>query len=55
MKDKIGKTVLNALMEKVNESNHKSIKLWVDQGRSFYNKPIQDWLDNNDIFNVFHT
>ena len=32
------KTVLNAFMEIVNESNRKQSKLWVDQGREFYNK-----------------
>ena len=33
----------------VNESNCKSNKLWVDQGKEFYNKLKQEWLDNNDI------
>ena len=42
LKDKKGKTVLNAL-------NRKPNKLWVDQGRNFYNKLMQEWLDNNDI------
>ena len=31
------------------KSNHKSNKLWVDQRREFYNKLMQEWLDNNDI------
>ena len=44
-----GKTVLNAFIKIVNESNRKPNKLWVDQEREFYNKPIQEWLDNNDI------
>ena len=35
---KEGKTVLNAFIEIVNESNHKPNKVWVDQGREFYNK-----------------
>ena len=47
LKDKKGKTVLNAFMEIVNESNRKPNKLWVDQGRKFYNKLMQEWLDNN--------
>ena len=47
LKDKKGKTVLNAFMEIVNESNRKPNKLWVDQGREFYNKLMQEWLDNN--------
>ena len=36
-------------MEIVNESNRKSNKLWVDQGREFGNKLMEEWLDNNDI------
>ena len=49
LKDKKGKTVLNAFIEIVNKSNRKPNKLWVDQGREFYNKLMQEWLDNNDI------
>ena len=40
---------VNAFIEIVNESNHKPNKLWVDQGRIFYNKLMPEWLDNNDI------
>ena len=47
LKDKKGKTVLNTFISIVSESNHKPNKLWVDQGREFYNKLIQEWLDNN--------
>ena len=36
-------------IEIVNESNRKPNKLWVDQGREFYNKLIQEWLDNDNI------
>ena len=49
LKSKKGKTVLNAFIKIVNESNRKPNKLWVDQGREFYNKLMQEWLDNNDI------
>ena len=49
LKDKKGKTVLNAFLEIVNESNRKANKLWIDQGREFYNKLMQEWLDNNYI------
>ena len=38
MKDVKGKTALNAFIEIVNESYHKTNKLRVDQGREFYNK-----------------
>ena len=44
-----GKTVLNAFTEIVNKCNCKPNKLWVDQKREFYKKPMQEWLDNNDI------
>ena len=33
LKDKKDKTVLNAFIEILNESNRKPNKLWVDQGR----------------------
>ena len=36
-------------MEIVIESNLKLNKLWVDQGREFCNKLMQEWLGNNDI------
>ena len=48
LKDKAGKTVLDDFIEIVNESNRKPKKLWVDQGREFCNKLMQEWLDNND-------
>ena len=38
LKDKNGKTVLNAFVEIVNESNCKPNELWVDQGKEFYFK-----------------
>ena len=49
LKNKKGKTVLNAMIEIVNEFNRKPNKLWVDQGREFCNRLIQEWLNNNDI------
>ena len=49
LKVKNGKRFLNAFIEIVNESNGKPIKLWVDQRREFYNKLMQEKLDNNDI------
>ena len=47
LQDKKGKTVLNAFIEIVNESNCKPSKLWVDQGRTLYNKLLQEWSKNN--------
>ena len=43
LKDKTSKTVLIAFIKIVNESNRKPNKLWVDQGRKFYNKLMQEW------------
>ena len=43
LKCKKGKTVINTFVEIVSESNRKPIKLWVDQGREFYNKLMQEW------------
>ena len=42
LKDRKGKTVLNAFMEIINKSNRKPIKLRIDQ-------LMQEWLHNNDI------
>ena len=33
----------------INESNRKADKVWVNQGREFHNKLMQEWLDDNDI------
>ena len=49
LKDKKCKTVLNAFIEIVNEPNCKPYKVKVDQRREFYNKLMQEWLDNIDI------
>ena len=49
LKDKTVKTVLNTFIKIVNKSNRKPNILWVNQGREFYNKLMQEWLHNNDI------
>ena len=49
LKDIKGKTVLNAFIEIVNESNRKPLKLYVDQGKELYKKLMQEWLDNYDV------
>ena len=43
------KTVLHGFIEIVTESKRKPNKLWVDQGRHFYDSLMQKWLDDNDI------
>ena len=52
LKNEKCKTVLSSFVVIVNESNGKPNKLWVDQGRQFYNKIMREWLGNNDVFNV---
>ena len=42
LKDKKGQTIPNAFIEIVNESNCKPNKLWIDQGREFYYKLMQE-------------
>ena len=42
-------TVLNSLVKIVKESNRKQNKFWVDQGMEFYNKRMQERLDNDNI------
>ena len=37
LKDKKAKTVLHGFIEIANESKHTPYKLWVNQGREFYN------------------
>ena len=49
LKDKKGKTVLNAFKKTVNRSNNKPNESWLYQGREFCNKLMQEWLNNNDI------
>ena len=41
LEDKKDKTVLNDFMEIVNESNRKSNKLWVDEGRETYARMVR--------------
>ena len=50
LKDKKGKTVLSvSFIDIVDESSRKPNKSWVDQGREFYNKLMQEWSRNNGI------
>ena len=54
MKDKKGKSVLHALIKIVNGSNRKLNKLWVNQGKEFYNRNMQKWLGNNILMYSTH-
>ena len=48
LKDKKGITATN-FFQKLNESNHKPNKIWVDKVSEFYNRSIKSFLQNNDI------
>jgi hypothetical protein len=47
--DKKGKTVLAAFKQIVKSSGRKPGHLWVDQGKEFYNKDMDEWIKENDI------
>ena len=49
LKDKKTKTFLRGLVEIVNEFKRQPNKIWIDQGREFYNNLMQKWLDDNEI------
>ena len=49
LKDRKDRTVLSGFIKIVNKFTCEPDKLWVDQGRVFYNCLMQKWLDNNDI------
>ena len=42
LKDEKVKTVLNAFIKILNEFDRKTNKLWIDQGRYFYNQLLQE-------------
>ena len=44
LKDKKAKTILHAVIEIVNKSKREANKLWIDQGKEFYNSFMQKWL-----------
>ena len=54
LKDEKCKTVLNTFIEMVSESNCKPNKLWVVQGKEFYNKLVHGWFQKL-YFNVLDT
>ena len=58
LKDKKAKTVCNGFIEAVNESKSKPNKLWVDQGRKFYNNFYnfikEKWLDHSILMYSTH-
>ena len=49
LKDKTGITTLNAFKQIVEGSKRKPKHIWVDQGKEFYNKNIDEWIKENNI------
>ena len=49
LKDKRAKTVLDAFEKIVSESKRKPKHIWVDEGKEFYNKYIDEVTTENDI------
>ena len=49
LKDEKDITITNAFQQRLDESNHKPNKIWVDKGSEFYNRSMKPWLQNNDI------
>ena len=49
LKDKKAKTLLHGFIGIVNESRRKPNKLWVGQGREFYNNLMKKRLNNDSI------
>ena len=49
LKDKTGITTLNAFKQIVQSSKRKPKHIWVDKGKEFYNKHIDEWIKENNI------
>ena len=44
LKDKKGITITNGFQNILDESNHKTNKLWVEKGSEFYNRSMKSCL-----------
>ena len=44
IQDKKGTTVTNAFQKVLNESNHKSNKIWIGKGSELYNRSMKSVL-----------
>jgi hypothetical protein len=49
LKDKRGLTVVDAFKQIVKQSGRVPKHIWVDQGKEFYNKNMDEWLQENNI------
>ena len=48
-RQKINVAITNAFQSILDESCCKPNKVWVAQGREFYNRPMKSWLHDNDL------
>ena len=49
LKSKTGSAVVDAFEEILNKTGRKPNKIWVDQGKEFYNKDMKRWLVDKGI------
>ena len=49
LKDKTGKTVLDAFKQIVESSQRQPTHIWVDQGKEFYNRNMDEWIKEKKI------
>ena len=49
LKDQKGISIVNAFHKIIKQSKTKPNKIWVDQGREFYNNNFKKWLSDNNI------
>jgi len=49
LKDKTGQTTLDAFKQIVKQSGRQPKFIWVDEGKEFYNKYMDEWLKENNI------
>ena len=49
MKDRKGITITNAFQKVLDESNHKTNKIWIYQGSKVYNRSMKSWLEKNAV------
>ena len=47
-KTKKGITITKDFQKILDESYHKPNKIWVDEGKEFYNRSMTSWLQDND-------
>ena len=49
LKGKKGTTTVNVFQSILKNSKRKPNKIWIDQGRKFYNNVFKNWLKDNDV------